>query len=541
MKRALWIALLISLGVTSRLQAQIVSFNLSDNPATVSGWVNVAGDPSYDVLTVTDPTSHITITTVSTSNWVQWDSSCANDGCGDWPGTYFPSQVWSNVWDNGTGNPDGLANYNALVPQFVISGLNPDSTYILRMGGSNFFYSGNQSNTQYTLAGAVVYPSQVLSTYDDESVGITFQGISPDATGKIKVYVNTASSASIAFICGLQIFPGSANVGTPIVTLTAPKNGTILPEGGNFNLSATASETGNTIQKVVFYADTTEIGEVDNPPYNLTWTDPDPGSYTIRAVATDQVGTIGTAQANVAVESLNYFWSTTGNIATGADSNFVGTVDSNALAFRTKDIERMRISAIGNVGIGTDSPTAQLHTTGTVRLAGLTNDSTKTRVLVTDSSGNMFYRNASSLTGRWLYASGTGTVYDSIDNVAIGTSNPQGYKLAVNGTAIFTKVKVKTAGTWPDYVFNNGYVLPDLPALEKYIKANKHLPGILSAKEAGEKGIDVGENQAALLKKIEEMTLLLIDQNKRLTEQQTRLDAQQKEIDDLKAMIKTKK
>jgi hypothetical protein len=398
------------------------------------------------------------------------------------------------------------------------------------MGGSNFFFTYDE--TQYTIAGATTYPSQILHTYHDLTQGITFTGIQPDATGKIKLYVNCTSTAYCSWICGLQIFPGSANVGVPVVTLTPP-NGTILPEGGNFNLSATASETGGTIQKVVFYADTTEIGEVDNAPYTLTWTDPDPGNYTLSAVATDQVGTIGTAQSNVAVESLNYFWSTTGNIHTPADSNFLGTVDSNALAFRTKDLNRMWISATGNVGIGTDTPTAQLHTTGTVRHAGLTNDSTKTRVLVTDSSGNMFYRNATSLTGRWLYSSSSGTVYDSLDNIAIGTSNPQGYKLAVNGTAIFTKVKVKTAGTWPDYVFEKGYELPDLPTLERYIRANKHLPGIISAKEASEKGIDVGENQAALLKKVEEMTLLLIEQDKRLNEQQ-------KEIDELKAMIKAK-
>jgi hypothetical protein len=357
MKKAFLILFAIILGFAGRLKAQIVSFNFSDNPTTVSGWVNVAGDPSYDVLTVTDPTSHIMITTVSTSNWVQWDSSCANDGCGDWPGTYFPSQVWNNVWDNGTGNPTSLALYNAVVPQFILSGLNPDSTYILRMAGSNFFFSGNTSNTQYTVAGAVVYPSQVLNTYKILNQGITFQGVQPDATGKIKVYVNTTSTAYIAFICGIQIFPGSANVGTPQVSLTAPANGSILPEGGNFNLSATASETGATIVKVIFYADTTEIGEVDNAPYNITWTDPNPGNYTISAVATDQVGTIGTASANVAVESLNYFWSTTGNIATGADSSFLGTVDSNALSIKTKNIERMNIAALGNVNFdGTSDP-----------------------------------------------------------------------------------------------------------------------------------------------------------------------------------------
>src|SRR6185437_12706294 len=111
-------------------------------------------------------------------------------------------------------------------------------------------------------------------------------------------------------------------------------------------------------------ADTTKVGEADATPYTMTWLNPDPGSYQFMAKATDGVGTISNASVNVGVQLLNYFWSTTGNIATGGDTSFLGTVDSNRLAFRTRNIERMTISAIGNVGIGTDSPTAQLHTTG---------------------------------------------------------------------------------------------------------------------------------------------------------------------------------
>ena len=77
----------------------------------------------------------------------------------------------------------------------------------------------------------------------------------------------------------------------------------------------------------------------------------------------------------------------------------------------------------------------------------------------------------------------------------------------------------------------------------------------LSAAEIGRHGIDLGGQQTALLKKVEELTLYLIrqnqaltdqnkqiiDQNKQLTEQNTRLEAQQKEIDALKALITEKK
>jgi hypothetical protein len=543
MKRIVFTLVLLSLYGAGHAQSQaLVSFQFTLNPTgweggPVAGWTNVQGDPSKAIITVTDAVSHITISSVSTTNWYSADGACAEDRQGDSVGgTYFPPLIMIDHWyQYSTGSQ---AQYNALLPQLKLSGLNKDSFYILRMSASTISDPG-ANPVQYTVAGRSVYPSQTLNCYNNTTQGVTFQHIYPDSTGVIRVYVNTTSSSQVAMIAGLQVIPGSANVGTPAVAFTKPSNGMILPEGTNLIITATASETGASIRKVEFYADTVKIAEVDNAPYTFTWTDPDPGHYTLTAKATDNVGTVNSASINIGVDPLNYFWSTTGNIATGGDSNFVGTVDSNRLAFRTKNIERMTISAIGNVGIGTDSPTAQLHTTGTVRLAGLTGDSTKNRVLVSDSAGKLFYRNVSSLNNRWVYSNGT--LYDSADNIGIGTSNTDGYKLAVNGTAIFTKVKVKTSGTWPDYVFKKGYALPDLPQLERYISEHKHLPGIASEKEVQQEGIDVGDHEAALLKKVEELTLYLIEQNKTMGEQKARLEAQQKEIDELKALIKAKK
>jgi len=309
-----------------------------------------------------------------------------------------------------------------------------------------------------------------------------------------------------------------------------------LPEDANITISATATETGGSITHVEFYRDTVKIGDDSTAPYSMLWVASDPGSYALKARAIDGAGNASTATINVQVESLNYFWSTTGNIATNADSFFVGTVDSNRLALRTKNIERMSI-----------------YPTGAIRLRGLLNDSTRDRVLVSDTSGNLFYRNATSLSGRWKYANGT--VYDSTDNIGIGTSNTQGYKLAVNGTAIFTKVKVKTAGTWPDYVFEKGYELPGLPELERYLTRHKHLPDIVSAAEAQRDGIDVAAGQAALLKKVEELTLYLIGENKQLKEQvrksaeqnariaqqQQQMQTLQQQVDALEKLIRTKK
>jgi hypothetical protein len=545
MREIYWILLLTGICATSRVQAQIASFNFSAAAVSVTGWTNLHGNPAGAVITAT--AGGVTVSSVAAANWAPYTAtdSSAYNGLGAWPGAYFPANVMSNCWFQYNGSARTLANYNSAVPQLEVSGLNSDSTYILRMSGSNT-KSFVTNPTIYTVAGYTGYGSQNLNVQQNLSQGVTFEAVKPDNTGTLRIYVNTNSTTDLAVICGLQVFPGSAQVGTPAVAITAPVNGTIFAEGGNFAIQATASETGETIAKVEFYADTTKIGEVDAAPYNFTWVDPNPGAYQLTARATDNVGTVNTASVYVDVTSLNDYWSTTGNIGGNGDSNFVGNVDSVRLGFRTKNIERLSILPTGNVGIGTIAPTAQFHTTGTVRLAGLTSDSTRTRVLVSDSSGNLFYRSASSLGGHWQYVNGT--EYDSLDNVAIGTSNPQGYKFAVNGTAIFTKVKVKTAGTWPDYVFAKGYHLPDLKELEDYLARYRHLPGIASEAEVQKDGIDVGDDQAALLKKVEELTLYLIDENKTLKAQtgqmktqQDRLDQQQKEIDELKKLIAKKK
>jgi hypothetical protein len=551
MKKIYWILLLSTCCFNSRLRAQIASFNFSAAAVSVTGWTNLHGNPAAATITAT--AAGITVSSIGSTHWSPYTTdSSAYNGLGAYPGTYFPSGVMSNAWFQYNGSSRNLANYNAAIPQLKLTGLNSDSTYILRMSGSNT--KGFVTNpTIYTVAGATSYGSQNLNAQQNETQGVTFEAVKPDSTGAIYIYVNTSTTTDIAPICGLQIFSGSANVGTPSVAITNPANGTIFAEGGNLVIQATASEAGATIASVQFYADTTLIGSVSTSPYNFTWVDPNPGSYQLTAKATDNVGTINTASVYVDVTSLNYYWSTTGNIGNNGDSNFIGNVDSVRLGFRTKNIERLSILPTGNIGIGTKTPTAQFHTTGTVRLAGLTSDSTKTRVLVSDTSGNLFYRNASSLVGNWQYANGV--EYDSLDNVAIGTSNPQGYKFAVNGTAIFTKVKVKTAGTWPDYVFAKGYHLPDLKELEEYLVKYRHLPDIASEAEVQKDGIDVGDHQAALLKKVEELTLYLIDQNKKLEtqadqmkaqsdqmkSQQVRLDQQQKEIDELKRLIAEKK
>ncbi|MBO9675437.1 MAG: hypothetical protein J7577_18455 [Sphingobacteriaceae bacterium] len=131
----------------------------------------------------------------------------------------------------------------------------------------------------------------------------------------------------------------------------------------------------------------------------------------------------------------------------------------------------------------------------------------------------------------------------AMGNVGIGTSTPN-EKLAVNGKIRAKEIKVE-ATNWPDYVFEEGYKVGTLQELESYIKTNKHLPDMPSAKEIDTQGLQLGEMVKMQQKKIEELTLHLIEKEKQLRNQEnkviqleSKLSQQEKAIQEILKKIK---
>lgn len=89
------------------------------------------------------------------------------------------------------------------------------------------------------------------------------------------------------------------------------------------------------------------------------------------------------------------------------------------------------------------------------------------------------------------------------------------FKLSVNGGIRANMIKVYQY-PWPDFVFSNGYRLMPLEEVEKFIKSNNQLPEMVSAKEVEANGLNIGETEAKLMQKVEELTLYLIQQNKKI-------------------------
>jgi len=180
-------------------------------------------------------------------------------------------------------------------------------------------------------------------------------------------------------------------------------------------------------------------------------------------------------------------------------------------------------SNTGNVGIATTAPEHgfKLDVNG---LGAIGSQGSARIYLGTTDATHAFIqsRNTSVNQGLIFYAS---SYNFSTGNVGIGTATPD-QLLTVNGT-VHAKSVVVDLTIVPDYVFKPTYKLPSLDYVKNYVEKNSHLPEVPSEAEIKKNGLNVGEMNAILLKKVEELTLYVLELNKTVK-------AQEKEIKKLK-------
>jgi len=212
--------------------------------------------------------------------------------------------------------------------------------------------------------------------------------------------------------------------------------------------------------------------------------------------------------------------------------------------------------ATGNVGIGTVSPSFRLHVSGGVGERTRLQFGTKSIDLVDYGTGSLGYSNSSGIyvtnSDALIMASSNRAIRFVTNNgsfvermritatgsVGIGILTPT-QRLEVNGTIKAKEVNVTAVG-WPDYVFRPGYKLMPLAEVEAYIQENGRLPNIPGEAEVMEKGVNLGEINAKLLEKIEELTLYILNQESVIRDQGNRLDTTIAELESLKKFVKGK-
>ena len=243
------------------------------------------------------------------------------------------------------------------------------------------------------------------------------------------------------------------------------------------------------------------------------------------------------------------------------------------IKFFTQSQPRMVIHSSGNVGIGTIAPAAPLdlgnpventlsavlgrlpegNSTSSGTYLGVRNIGTSPVNTTSFSLEHRFYgvlnssinfnRGAAQNGGFLSFATNDGTEKMRLDaggNLCIGTGTAQS-KLTVNGDITARKVKV-TAQGWADYVFDSTYTLKPLDKVHSFIKENKHLPDMPSAKEIENSGLDLAEMVKQQQIKIEELTLYLIElkkENTQLTDMKIMIQQQAAQIAGLQKKLET--
>ncbi|MEO9964362.1 MAG: hypothetical protein ABJF11_01155 [Reichenbachiella sp.] len=220
-------------------------------------------------------------------------------------------------------------------------------------------------------------------------------------------------------------------------------------------------------------------------------------------------------------------------ISTGADTD---------VAWGTP---KLKIQRDGAVGINTNDPQdASLHVYRNATMGGWTNGITEaSATLRIQDSGTSMYLDGNALVTTGDLHLGTrdgdyiAIATNSVErmrvkpngNVGIGTTTPNN-KLQVVGNIHANSYSAVSPPSWPDYVFEESYELSELAEVERFIETNHHLPEIPSAAEVKTDGVKLVEMQAKLLQKIEELTLYLIEQDKKLGTQNGMIKAQQQRI-----------
>ncbi|WMI68290.1 fibronectin type III domain-containing protein [Mangrovimonas sp. YM274] len=451
----------LSFGITGLTPETTYDFTVSaidasDNASNQSPilQVNTLSPPDTEAPTI--PTGLSATNVSDTGLTLNWLASTDNVGVVDY-----------EVFQNGVsiGLSEGALS-------FGIIGLTPETTYDFTVSAIDA--SDNASNQ------SAILQVTTLSPPDTEAPSIP-TGLSATNVSDTGLTLNWEASTDNVGVVDYEVFQNGQSIGFSAGALTFNVSGLSGNTTYNFNLTAIDASDNVSNQSAVLQVTTLVPPDTEAP-----------------SVPTGLLAT------NVTDTALILNW--------GASTDNVGVVDYEIF----QDGQSIGFSAgvITFVVTGLTAETSYGFSVAAIDAAD--NSSNPSTVLnVTTTSGIVDYTsiNANLDTVDW-----TGRDLFATRNIGIGTTNTQGYRLAVAGNMIAEEVRVALQASWPDYVFDSSYRLPSLLEVETHIEENGHLINVPSASEVEQQGIGLGEMNAILLQKIEELTLYIIQQEKRIQE-----------------------
>jgi len=371
---------------------------------------------------------------------------------------------------------------------------------------------------RFTYTTDVVYGPPMISIYELGTDGVTYNNISSisgytsgtictnSKTGKAKVVFNAWAIGNATFniqytadnsiitksdlsVGGNGVINGNLTVNTKLSIPSTTVSNSIM---GKLGIGTTDPSSKVEIRSDHAYSEQlTNLLTLNNAPTG--------NNENIGALLFKQTDTGNGITWNTAQITSKAIWDGT---------NFSGTLDFRVKAKNTSQTifpdVKMTILENGNVGIGTSTPNAKLEVHGKTMIGQYTDGTA-----AIDAYNSYAYFGCNTPTNGIAISSG--------GNVQIGvgiTPNPL-YKLEVNGIIHAKEVKIDIDGL-ADFVFHPSYSLMPLHEVEQYVKTNNHLPEIPSAAEVSKNGMSIGEMQNKLLQKIEELTLYVIEQDKKI-------------------------
>lgn len=201
-----------------------------------------------------------------------------------------------------------------------------------------------------------------------------------------------------------------------------------------------------------------------------------------------------------------------GHMITGKGA---GLSNNNGIGYMAFNLQRGSTTWYNNAGAG--GGLMWCNKSGSLLFAPLYGTSSSSAGWYTDNDINA----RKTLEVRWNNTANLGQVV--IGPQTLTTGSHTNFRLSVDGKVLAKEIYV-TASNWADYVFDKNYELKPLAEVEAFINENRHLPNIPSAKDISEQGNNMGDTDRLLLEKIEELTLYIIAQEKRIKELEEKND-----------------